>query len=530
MNSSRKEALGFIQIASVLLLATLSSNAQAPGGVAQPVLWESDIQSGLSDHDGGRMFNYHTYSYFNEDRGFLEYDLPTFDKITFFLVYSSGHPDNQIAILNSENSELLVKDSVVMSTKNISYQAPRGLPNFITYKEYVLPNMGKNDMDPNILIGSKIAEDNWLEGGIAELIVYDRLLGEKHIDKVESYLAVKYGIPLPDSISYYNSDGDTIWDPLVEEGFVHDQMILGCDIGTSLNQKQTRSLYSDIPMSISIGKLENHNRNNHSELIDNTYTIIADNGLPSDLKSVGLSEYQKEMKRIWKISSYGERDKATNLSISIDPKSINGYDNNLKTWLTIASTKEDLNQGIKHLLVLSPEGLLQTDFDVDTGASDSVHFTIEQSPSQYLEVNKYKNDCEEQSSLICLELKGPNSTKSTVLVWRDDKLVLERDLIPFDKTNIGKLPYGEYKIILSNDQGNRHYYVTTSMEDCFIGKDYKLYPNPVQIGSQFNLEFSSGSLPYDLLTVSNSAGEILMNRRISQSQRKFSSKLYDAVC
>lgn len=96
----------------------------------------------------------------------------------------------------------------------------------------------------------------WIfSGGIAEIIVYDKLLNRKQINKIESYLAIKYGISLPLTSNYYNSNGGIIWDPLQHKGFEHNLTSIGKDKNTNLNQLQSRNEYSDVNLTLGWIKL-----------------------------------------------------------------------------------------------------------------------------------------------------------------------------------------------------------------------------------------------------------------------------------
>lgn len=86
-----------------------------------------------------------------------------------------------------------------------------------------------------------------LDGSIAELIGYNKVLTSTEIKRVESYLAIKYGITLDNTGGGINGDyeatgGSTIWDASDGSGY-HNQVIgIGRDDNSDLVQKQSHSM------------------------------------------------------------------------------------------------------------------------------------------------------------------------------------------------------------------------------------------------------------------------------------------------
>lgn len=54
----------------------------------------------------------------------------------------------------------------------------------------------------------------WFEGGIAEVVIYDRTLSDDEREKIEGYLAHKYGLTLPAAHPYFSEPfGGALWHP-----------------------------------------------------------------------------------------------------------------------------------------------------------------------------------------------------------------------------------------------------------------------------------------------------------------------------
>lgn len=95
------------------------------------------------------------------------------------------------------------------------------------------------------------------DGDIMEVISYSSRNSDADQQKIQSYLATKYGITLGTngiSLNYVDTDGNTTWD-ITEDGgaFNFDIAGIGRDDCSALNQKQSRSINSDGLLTFSLG-------------------------------------------------------------------------------------------------------------------------------------------------------------------------------------------------------------------------------------------------------------------------------------
>ena len=74
-------------------------------------------------------------------------------------------------------------------------------------------------------------EDTHFTGVLLEEVVFDRVLPKKQRKQVESYLSVKYGIPLLSNgkLEYLNSTGYVYWSAPKNYAFRHRPTALGRD-------------------------------------------------------------------------------------------------------------------------------------------------------------------------------------------------------------------------------------------------------------------------------------------------------------
>ncbi|MDO5971717.1 LamG-like jellyroll fold domain-containing protein [Flavivirga aquimarina] len=121
------------------------------------------------------------------------------------------------------------------------------------------------------------------DGGMAEVIIYDGSITNAERDKIESYLAIKYGVTLGTngtSQDYVDSDGRVIWDQSDNAGFNYNVTGIGQDDVTELNQKQSKSINTTDDITIGIKDIAtNNSTNTNSFFADKTFLMWGhDNG------------------------------------------------------------------------------------------------------------------------------------------------------------------------------------------------------------------------------------------------------------
>jgi hypothetical protein len=132
--------------------------------------------------------------------------------------------------------------------------------------------------------GSAAAAGYGFAGKIQEIIVLkakgaDNLIDAADLQKIHSYLAVKYGITLNNTDNYINSDGAATWNRTANSGYNNDIFGIGRDDNSGLNQKQGRSNNSNMLTAYIGGSLTTLNsQNNGSFAIDKTYLLFGSAG------------------------------------------------------------------------------------------------------------------------------------------------------------------------------------------------------------------------------------------------------------
>ncbi|NML68717.1 hypothetical protein HHL23_02745 [Chryseobacterium sp. RP-3-3] len=115
-------------------------------------------------------------------------------------------------------------------------------------------------------------------GDVAEVIVYPGKHTATDYNKVESYLALKYGISK--SGNYIASNGTTnYWNAAANAGYLNNITGIGKDDGSILYQKQSMSGNSGQQILIGLTGMANTNASNSGTLTDQQFLVVGDNGL-----------------------------------------------------------------------------------------------------------------------------------------------------------------------------------------------------------------------------------------------------------
>ncbi len=147
-------------------------------------------------------------------------------------------------------------------------------------------------------------------GEIAEVIIYKKAGGgtmnTTDIQKIQSYLGIKYGITL--SHNYLDATGSTVYNVAT-----YNKNIFGIarDDAQGLYQKQSKSYDAGAYATLSTGALTTSNANNTGTLTNGDFEIVGDNGLSN---SFGVTYAPStftpttafyRMSRIWQVQETG---------------------------------------------------------------------------------------------------------------------------------------------------------------------------------------------------------------------------------
>lgn len=145
-----------------------------------------------------------------------------------------------------------------------------------------------------------------LVGGISEIIIYKSNINGLDKQKIESYLALKYGLTLDQD--YIASDGITkAWDRAVNTSYNYDISGMGRDDSSSLNQKQSRSSNEDSFVTYGLGTIAIGNQSNlNSFASDKNFLIWANNnGTLISTTATAPLPFTEKLNRNWLVQETG---------------------------------------------------------------------------------------------------------------------------------------------------------------------------------------------------------------------------------
>jgi hypothetical protein len=172
------------------------------------------------------------------------------------------------------------------------------------------------------------------KGKVAEFIVFDRALGFMERLQVETYLAIKYGIPLQGK-NYLSAKQEVLWPAETNKAFAYRITGLGRDDAFTLYQKQAQSAYDTTHfLTMSVGALAASNAENKSILQEGDFLLWGDNNLAlTDKKGMGKDTLLSILERKWLMDVTGNTIHQLPCQLQVDFKQLPV--DSLGYWLVI---------------------------------------------------------------------------------------------------------------------------------------------------------------------------------------------------
>ena len=185
-----------------------------------------------------------------------------------------------------------------------------------------LVHANEKDFEPAVVAGMYMGANHFdgtepYNGGIAEVITYKSDLANEEVNKIESYLAIKYGVTLCQQSffgktpnNYTASNGTVYWNAADNKGYGHCITGIGRDDSSGLLQKQSFSVHHKALVYLYNDSIKNtfpvSNTDNRSPITENaSFLLIGDNGQPTSLTTCVAGKKYKRMDRIWKVQKTG---------------------------------------------------------------------------------------------------------------------------------------------------------------------------------------------------------------------------------
>ncbi|WP_325531242.1 right-handed parallel beta-helix repeat-containing protein, partial [Chitinophaga sp.] len=156
---------------------------------------------------------------------------------------------------------------------------------------------------------------------IPEVFIYNRDLSPAEMQRLESYMALKYGLTLnAGATDYINSDGTVqIWTAAANAGYGIRITGIGREDCSMLNQKQSLSQDTGI-VTIALGSIiaasNAANTNNFTQ--DKSFLAFSDNGGSTNyFTAVSSSNATQRMVRVWRIQKTASWDNAQQVTLQL---------------------------------------------------------------------------------------------------------------------------------------------------------------------------------------------------------------------
>jgi hypothetical protein len=353
---------GYIRIAffSFLLIYGSVANAQTMDSTDLPVLWLRADRCTVTDTawkdvtgngyngsffgQGTRknvLLNYNPALWFNgaDDSVRIPYNLDSLSEMSYIAVFVPADTV-EATVWGTENAILR---STTMSTHRVS--GPDSTADTVITSPNkpvlttVLQSWERNDsVAPSasayFMVGSA-GQGSILppfKGALAELLVFDRSLDVLTQVQYETYLALKYGIPLT-SGNYVSAGQAVLWDASKNKAYASRITGLGRENYFSLQQKQAVSAVdTDSLLVLSRGDLRQTNAANTDTMVNSGYLVWGDNNKALTVSASADSQLQ-QLNRIWLMAVTGTDSASSTTTLRLNkknfPTSANGY------WLVL---------------------------------------------------------------------------------------------------------------------------------------------------------------------------------------------------
>ncbi|MNU27529.1 hypothetical protein D3C71_159230 [compost metagenome] len=153
-------------------------------------------------------------------------------------------------------------------------------------------------------------------GDLGEVIIYGNgNISAAERNKVESYLAIKYGITLNNSNNYTTSQNVVVWNAATNATYYNNVAGVGYDYISALLQKQSRSQHTNTngQVIMGLGEIDSTNDLNPATLADGQFLLWGDNGNTQAMTNTastytafnysGGTNNARRMNRIWKVQN-----------------------------------------------------------------------------------------------------------------------------------------------------------------------------------------------------------------------------------
>lgn len=280
-----------------------------------PVIWlkPKAVQTeGLLSEEGQRrnlsfpILNFHQVPTF-ETSSFAPAVKLENTSLTIFLVYQDLLPGAEnwlIELTDASQPVLEITDHRFVNMSDSTSYRLHGLGSQWFRLSTIFTHLPNSQSDSRTLrIGTGTnSQYDFFSGLMPEVLVFDQMLSKRERQKVESYLSIKYGIPMFSNrkLVYLNSEGQVYWSAPTSSPFRYNIAGIGRDDNWGLYQKQANSAYEANLISIGLKEIKTLNASNSNQLPNLSFLLWSDNQKPLAVRN-GDKAHQHLLEREWQV-------------------------------------------------------------------------------------------------------------------------------------------------------------------------------------------------------------------------------------
>lgn len=417
-----------VKILILLIYTAMAVQSQNPGGVSGYLYWN---QPEKGKKAGDLVMNHNAVKKFAApgSKPVFTSNKHHLSGITFFCVsLTDSIKERALWRIETDSATNILMTNRRMANleemKYINFSTPKkAVPQISVYSQKAANG---DSLAGNIYIhiGSKTGNNvpiDHFEGVLPELIVYNRVLSYNERLRVESYLAIKYGISLSQiyPTSYLNAQGGVIWDAARFAAYSGAIAGVGRDDISGLCQQKSGSM--ETPGLLEIECLN---------LSDREFLVWGDN--KAALTFIRKRGEGKKMNRRWAIAATGNfLQKPSTLRFSaLHLQEMYPLENDEQYWLAIDhSGTGTFPAGQTRYYANNPNHKINLQFDgINWDANQSGHdlFTIIAAPELFAAFNFIQPTCKNnRQGTITADIVG-GTAPYTVQLFRNGEMVTKQ--------------------------------------------------------------------------------------------------------
>lgn len=360
--------------------------------------------------------------------------------------------------------------------------------------------------ESRVSVGSNFGTTSSFNGDIAEVIMYPEALNDNQRLRVESYLAIKYGITLQPNVDYLSSKNIEIWNT-ENNGIFKNRIIgIGKDSNSNLHQRQSTSshdLTNQLILSRSNTILSNNYpipSTNSNSIADQNFILLGDNN-KTQLFDTNNSSGITTMKRKWLVQNTGDIAYDLKTSLHYKPDPVITLAPNQAFWLIIdknASNTVESNftgNSISYYPVTTFSGGYASFINLEWGSDihNFSQFTFGIGPKIMVNPVVQSMECNATTSNVIVSVSGGAPAFTAIITGlspSNNNFLQTYSLLNHNFT-LYNLPLGQYSISVYDTAGNNN-------TATFI-----VSPNPevnINMNSIYNLQYITNPTIIDAST------------------------------